>query len=41
MALPKETAMQSGTWKLVLAEDDENEYVRIQAWFAGRLQAEV
>jgi two-component system, cell cycle response regulator len=34
--------MQNATWKLLLAEDDEKEYQRLQAWFAeGGMHAEV
>jgi two-component system, cell cycle response regulator len=33
--------MESGTWKLVLVEDDEGKYAQIQTWFAGRLSADV
>ncbi len=34
--------MDSGVWKLLLAEDDDTDYGRLQAWFAeGGLHAEV
>jgi two-component system cell cycle response regulator len=34
--------MQTATWKLLLAEDDEKEYQRLQKWFAdGGIRAEV
>jgi two-component system, cell cycle response regulator len=34
--------MESGTWKLLLAEEDETESARIQAWFAeGSVHAEL
>jgi two-component system, cell cycle response regulator len=34
--------MQNATWKLLLAEDDEKEYQRLQVWFAeGGIHAEV
>ena len=34
--------MQNAIWKLLLAEDDQKEYQRLQAWFAeGGLSADV
>ena len=36
-ALRRETAVESGTWTLVVAEDDEAQFARIQGWFAGHL----
>jgi diguanylate cyclase (GGDEF)-like protein len=38
-AVVKETLMESQTWTLLVAEDNETEYARIEGWLAGRGQA--